>query len=142
MSGQPPVPVDLVDSVRASVLAVLLLAGATPRAAVADSYSDREQQLKALGIDDDLRPKVIRAIGVGSHWLAGKLAGSPADPRSQARGPLIVGAGPSVLAALALVHSGTDESIAAAKSSVRRLFVDDRAAAEEIRSQTYQAGIA
>jgi hypothetical protein len=126
------------------VLVAVLGAGpaglSSPRGASADAFEEREQQLKSLGIDDDLRPRIHRAIGVGAHWLAGVVA--PDAGKSPKASPAFVDPGPTVLATLALAHARTPDSVPAARTAVHRLLVEDRASAETIRANTYMAGIA
>src|SRR5947207_1142596 len=126
--------------VGAALLLVLGVGVGGPRPAAADAFDEREQQLKALGIDDDLRPRIHRVIGVGSHALVGLLANG-VKIRGAAKASVPIGTGPSILATLALAHSRTAESAAAAKAWVQRLLVVDPLAAQAAETDTYMAGI-
>ncbi|MBL9085788.1 MAG: hypothetical protein JNM10_01475 [Planctomycetia bacterium] len=103
-------------------VAVALLAGGEARApARADSIADREAMLGRVGVPDDLRPRIHRAIDTGAVWLARHL---DKDDQFRFAGPDRPAAddGSSALVTLALAHAGTPTVLPAARRSAQRLF--------------------
>jgi hypothetical protein len=122
---------------RVATVGVLCLQAAL---AQADAYDDREARLKSAGVDDELRPRIHRAIDDGARWLAEQVAADGAL-RGSAGGIRYQDTGRSALVALALVHARSPGSDEVARRVTKRLFELDRGAATALRSETYVAGL-
>ena len=124
----------------AGVLALGLACGSPPPAE-ADGFRAREEALKALGIDSDLRPRIHRAIDLAVRRIV-RLQRPDGAYRAATPTTVPLDAGRASLLTLALAHASTAESTPAARRGARRLFVEDAGDAAALRGQTYLAGIA
>lgn len=124
----------------AGALALGLACGSPPPAE-ADGFRAREEALKALGIDADLRPRIHRAIDLAVRRIV-RLQRPDGAYRAATPTTVPLDAGRASLLTLALAHASTAESMPAARRGARRLFVEDPGDAAALRSQTYHAGIA
>ncbi len=126
---------------RCTGVLALWLACIGPPAAEADGFRAREEALKALGIDSDLRPRIHRAIDLAVRRLV-SLQRPDGAYRAATPTTVPLDAGQASLLTLALAHASTAESIPAARRGARRLFVEDSGNAAALRAQTYVAGLA
>ena len=124
----------------AGALALGLACGSLPRAE-ADGFRAREEALKALGIDAELRPRIHRAIDLAVRRIV-RLQQPDGAYREAPPNTARLDAGRASLLTLALAHASTTESMPAARRGARRLFVEDSGDAAALRGQTYLAGIA
>lgn len=105
----------------APVVIAIVACGGTRVPTQADSIADREAMLGRVGVPDDLRPRIHRAIDTGAVWLARHL---DKDDLFRFAGPDRPAAddGSSALVTLALAHAGTPTVLPAARRSAQRLF--------------------
>lgn len=123
-------------------VAVAIVAGGGGRVpAHADAIADREAMLGRVGVPDDLRPRIHRAIDTGAVWLARHVE---KDGALRFDGPSRPCAddGVSALATLAMAHARTPAALPAARLSTARLFGLSAAGRVEgpgrLRAATYQ----
>ncbi|MFO0934849.1 MAG: hypothetical protein U1E39_19360 [Planctomycetota bacterium] len=105
----------------AFVAVAMLACGGSRAPARADSIADREGMLGRVGVPDDLRPKIHRAIDTGAVWLARHVE---KDGTLRFDGPKrpFADDGVSALVTLAMAHARTPAAFPAARLATARLF--------------------
>ena len=146
-SEQPEKPLRRVSMapVRRALPLLLLAAvaaGAVMPAVVRADYEETERRLKAVGVDDDLRAGVHRAIDRAVAWFAVRQIsdGSWLDPGTWAGG-WGTRTALTTISALAVRHAGTPAAREVAGKAVRFLF-ERREARDEAVNFVYTAGLA